>query len=185
MTGIAHEDVPAGRWLLRPPRPEEAAEALAMLTDPDVVQWNPAPAVVDEATARAWLERGRDWSSGGHATFSVVDPVSTRMLGNVSVHRIDREQAFAALGYRVAPWARRQGVATAALAAVSGWSFDRLGLARLELCHAVDNPGSCRVAEKAGFRLEGALRQSFVYGDGARHDEHLHGRLRTDPVPLL
>jgi hypothetical protein len=26
------------------------------------------------------------------------------------------------------------------------------------------------------------VRQSFVYGDGLRHDEHLHGRLATDVV---
>jgi RimJ/RimL family protein N-acetyltransferase len=107
------------------------------------------------------------------------------MLGNVSLHRIDREQALAAMGYRVAPWARGQGVATGALTALAGWAFERLGLARLEICHAIANPGSCRVAEKAGFQLEGMLRASFVYGDGERYDEHFHGRLRTDPAPML
>ncbi|MDQ1615779.1 MAG: hypothetical protein QOJ60_1718, partial [Actinomycetota bacterium] len=55
---------------------------------------------------------------------------------------------------------------------------------RVELYHAVANPASCRVAEKVGFRHEGTLRQSYVYGDGTRHDEHLHARLAGDRVRL-
>ena len=43
------------------------------------------------------------------------------------------------------------------------------------------NPGSCRVAERAGYLLEGTLRDSHRYGDGRRYDEHVHGRLTTDP----
>ena len=46
--------------------------------------------------------------------------------------------------------------------------------------HAVANPASCRVAEKAGFRLEGVLAQSHRYGDGVYHDEHLHARLAVE-----
>jgi RimJ/RimL family protein N-acetyltransferase len=51
---------------------------------------------------------------------------------------------------------------------------------RLELFHAVENTGSCRVANAARFRLEGTLRQSHRYSDGVWHDEHLHARLRSD-----
>lgn len=47
----------------------------------------------------------------------------------------------------------------------------------------LDNPVSCRVAERCGFRHEGTLRSSHRYGDGVYHDEHLHGRLASDPVP--
>jgi RimJ/RimL family protein N-acetyltransferase len=183
VTAIEHVELRAGPWQLRPPRVEEAADSLTMMLDPDVRQWNPAPLVVDEPSARAWLERGGDWSAGDHATFSVVEPDTGRFLGNVSLHRIDREQLWGAVGYRVAPWARGRGLATAALAAVAGWSFASLGLARLEVCHAVANPASCRVAERAGFLLEGTLRQALLHADGLRYDEHVHGRLATDPWP--
>jgi RimJ/RimL family protein N-acetyltransferase len=61
-----------GRLLLRRPRPEDAAGALMMLQDPEVVLWNPAPAVVDAETARAWCARGADWSDGTHATWQAV-----------------------------------------------------------------------------------------------------------------
>jgi RimJ/RimL family protein N-acetyltransferase len=50
---------------------------------------------------------------------------------------------------------------------------------RVELGHAVANTASCRVAEKAGFRLEGTLREANRIAEGFA-DEHLHARLATD-----
>ena len=56
---------------------------------------------------------------------------------------------------------------------------------RIELCHAVENVASGRVAEKAGFTYEGQLRRSFRYGDGVKHDELLWARLADDPAPEI
>ena len=65
------------------------------------------------------------------------------------------------------------------------WAFATVPLERVELCHAVENAASGRVAEKAGFTLEGRLRRSYRYGDGVRHDELLWARLADDPAPDL
>jgi len=173
------------RLLLRRPLEEDAADALAMLRDPEVVRWNPAPAVVDVETARAWCARGADWSDGTHATWQAVDRSTRRLVANCSVFAIDRDHATAKIGYRVAPWQRRRGVGSEVVAIVTQWSFDELGLARIQLEHAVPNVGSCRVASNAGFVLEGVLRSASQDGLGARHDDHVHGRLVTDPVPGL
>ena len=179
--GIEHVEIAAGQWQLRPPAPGEAAEALAMLTDPLTVRWNEAPSVVDLGSARAWCERGADWSDGSHATFSVLEATTGRYAGNVSLWRVDlADQRTAAIGYRTAPWARGRGVATAAVGAVTRWAFGALGIERIELPHAVDNGASCRVAEKCGYRAEGVLRGAYRAPDGTRDDEHLHARLSTD-----
>jgi RimJ/RimL family protein N-acetyltransferase len=61
-----------------------------------------------------------------------------------------------------------------------GAAFDVLDLHRVTLYHAVDNEASCRVAVRAGFQLEGRLRQGYRYGDGTYHDEHVHGLLAAD-----
>ena len=169
-----------GALLLRPPRRAEAADALAMLGDHEVAQWNPAPAVVDLPSARAWCDRGADWAAGGHATFSIVVASTGAYAGNISVFDLDLEQAVGSVGYRIAPEHRRRGVATSALAAVRDWVFQDVRLVRLQLFHAVPNLGSCAVAERCGFPLEGVLRSGSVFGDGERYDEHLHARLATD-----
>ena len=125
------------------------------------------------------MARRNDWSETDHASWAVADP-SGRLVGSVSVHKIDPDQADAEIGYWVAPWARRQGHAARAVVAASRFAFAQLGLHRLYLYHAVDNPGSCMVARAAGFAHEGTLRQSFRYSDGVYHDEHLHGLLVGD-----
>ena len=63
------------------------------------------------------------------------------------------------------------------------WAFGTLPVDRIELCHAVENVASGRVAEKAGFTYEGHLRRSYRYGDGRKHDELLWARLADDPAP--
>ena len=63
---------------------------------------------------------------------------------------------------------------------MAGPAFEVLGLHRLSLYHAVDNQASCGVALRAGFQLEGLLRQGYRYGDGNYHDEHVHGLLAAD-----
>lgn len=181
---IEHVEIAAGAWQLRPPDPREAEDALAMLADPLTRQWNDASDVVDLATARAWCERGADWSDGTHATFSVLDATTGRLAANISLWQVDLERSMsAAVGYRTAPWARGRGVATTALLAITGWAYDGLGIERISLPHTVGNDASCRVAEKAGYLLEGVLRGAWREPDGTRLDDHLHARLATDAPP--
>jgi len=164
--------------LLRPWRPADAAEVMRALRDPAIAQWNPSPGGADLSGARTWVERRGDWSGGDHASFAVTDPATGTLLGSVSLHRT--HDTDASIGYWTVAPARGRGIASRAVATATGWAFNQLGLQRVELCHAVANPASCRVAERAGYPLEGTLRQSHRYGDGRRYDEHIHGRLATD-----
>jgi RimJ/RimL family protein N-acetyltransferase len=180
MSAIDHAALSAGPYLLQPPAESEAEQALALLLDPDVAQWNPAPTVTTLDAARDWCRRGRDWSLGNHATWSVLN-ADGRLLANVSLWRIDQQdQRTGSIGYRTAPWARNRGVASHAVAAVTTFAFDTLKLDRIELHHAVVNVGSCRVAQKCGYAQEGVLRQSYRDVHGRRWDEHLHARLAID-----
>ena len=52
-------------------------------------------------------------------------------------------------------------MATTALLAVTGWAFGELGIERISLPHTVGNDASCRVAEKAGYLLEGVMRGAW------------------------
>jgi RimJ/RimL family protein N-acetyltransferase len=154
-------EISAGRFLLRPPSPHEAEDLYAMFEDPLTRMWNPNHhgdlQTVEEV--RAWCEKWADWNGGAAARFSIVDPAGGRLLGNITLRDVNRLTLAGSLGYNTAPWARGMGVATAALRGVADWAFGSLGLVRLELCHGVGNAASCGVARRAGFRLEGELRQ--------------------------
>ena len=177
-------EIVAGRYQLRPPSPRDIPDIMAISLDEDVRLWNPLASGADEEKAQAWVEKWTDFNGGQNALFCVYEATEGRLLGMVSLHKIDLEHSMGELGYRVAPWGRGRGVATVAVRAVTDWAFGALGLARMQLIHGVENPASCRVAEKAGFLLEGTMRSSYRYGDGKLHDEHMHARLATDPMPV-
>jgi RimJ/RimL family protein N-acetyltransferase len=179
-----YAELESDRLLLRPPTEDDAGATRRLLADDDIRRWNPGPDDTSEAALRTWCAGQGDWSNGSHATFWVFDRSAGDLLGTVSLFKIDHAQADAEVGYRVASWARGGGIATEAMGVLADWAFPALELVRVELFHAVANPASCRVAEKVGFRHEGTLRQSYVYGDGSRHDEHLHARLAGDRVPV-
>jgi RimJ/RimL family protein N-acetyltransferase len=93
---------------------------------------------------------------------------------------------------RLRPWraadadvARGRGMAAVAVDTACRRAFAALPVDRIELCHALENTASGRVAQKAGFTCEGRLRRSFRYGDGRKHDELLWTRLADDPVPVV
>jgi ribosomal-protein-alanine N-acetyltransferase len=171
--------VEADDLILREFQRADREDLLAAFADEDIARWNPGPTGPD--AVGDFMAGRNDWSAGSHASWAVAD-ASDRLVGAVSVHKIDGDQADAEVGYWTAPWARRRGVAAGSLAAATRFAFAELGLHRVYLYHAVENPGSCRVARAAGFLLEGTLRHSYKYADGLHRDEHLHARLSTDAV---
>jgi RimJ/RimL family protein N-acetyltransferase len=178
--------LPAGDLVLRSYVAADLSDLRAAFADPLVKTWNPGPSDDDESgtMAAAWMSERNDWSNGSHASWA-VGAADGRLLGSVSLHKIDHEQNDAEVGYWLAPWARGHGWGALAVAAAARFGFERLHLHRLHLFHAVENEASCRLATTAGFALEGLLRESYRFADGRYHDEHLHGRLADDPEPHL
>ena len=103
-------------------------------------------------------------------------------VGNVGVGSMEHRHGTGWVYYWVATAARDRGVATVALASIADWAFSEQGLYRLELGHRTNNEASCRVAQKAGFAIEGIERQKLKYGT-ERFDVETHARLRSDARP--
>lgn len=168
--------LPAGTVVLREYRRHDLEALIAMAADAEIRRWNFLPD--SETGARQWMRSCNDWSSGSHASWAVADE-QDGLVGTVSLHHLDLAGGDSQIGYRVAPACRGRGIGRLATEAGLRYGFD-LGLHRIECFHAVDNQPSCRLALAVGMRLEGLKRESYVYGDGRRHDEHVHARLATD-----
>jgi RimJ/RimL family protein N-acetyltransferase len=119
------------------------------------------------------------WSSDLIANWTVVDADSDELLAMISLDVETLRQA-GEIGYWCAPWARGQGVMSAAVRLVRDWAFDELELERLELTTDVDNYGSQRVAQAAGFRREGVMR-GYLTARTRRADDVLFGMKCDDP----
>ncbi|WP_433280156.1 GNAT family N-acetyltransferase [Micromonospora sp. CA-244673] len=165
--------------LLRPWRDDDAEALLAAYRDPVLRSWTRYP-VTTPAEARAFLRRSRQgWAADRRFSFAVLENTAEgeRLVANVVLKEVAPGQPAAEVGYWTAAPARGRGVAPRAVEAVTGWAFSRFaagGLTRLELLHQVDNPASCRVAEKSGYVFAEVLpaRPPFP------RDGHRHVRLR-------
>ena len=177
-------EITAGTLHLRPFGPADVDAVARACSDPEVQRWTRVPSPYGREDAVAFVERVAPalWESGEGAPFAVLDATSGDLLASVGLVRIDRRDALGEIGYWCAPWARGRGVTTQAVGAVCRWSFGALGLARVEWLAEVGNTGSRRVAEKAGFTVEGVLR-GRMSGKHGQADAWVGGLLATDPVP--
>ncbi|MER5202586.1 GNAT family protein [Streptomyces sp. NPDC002825] len=166
--------------VLRPWRMDDIAALVEVSRDPGLTLWA-SSAVDGEAQAAQWVQtQQQGWVSGDRRGFAVreVRPGSAdgRLAGSVVLKAAAPGRPVAEVGYWTAARARRRGMASRALEALTGWAFDTFGadgLQRLELLHQVDNPASCRVAQKSGYAFDSVLPAS---PPAFPHDGHLHIR---------
>ncbi|MEH0938111.1 GNAT family N-acetyltransferase [Micromonospora psammae] len=150
--------VSAPELVLRCWRDDDVAALLETYRDP-VLRARTRDPLVTAADARRWVARNRQgWASGRRFSFAVCEPEPAtgehRVVACVLLKDVVPGRAYAEVGYWTAASARGRAVASRALEAVTGWAFTRFaasGLTRLELLHQIDNPASCRVAEKTGY----------------------------------
>ena len=104
----------------------------------------------------------------GFTTFSSLDPDNGSVLFHITIGERDA-------------WGR--GLGTEATELMLGHAFDRLQLHRVGLTVFSFNRRAIRAYEKAGFRLEGRLREA-IKRDGRYWDELQMGALRDDWLTL-
>jgi ribosomal-protein-serine acetyltransferase len=102
------------------------------------------------------------WNQKTRFAFAVFDVSSGLFLGGVGLNQFNRNHNFANLGYWVRSSQTGRGVATAATLLAAQFGFEDLGLYRIEILTAVANVASQRVAEKAGAKREGVLRNRLL-----------------------
>lgn len=142
------------RLILRPPRPDDAPQVVALLNDWEVIKQTAAlPCPFTEADAAAWI--------AADAAQMVADRIVLRRL----ITRADDGTPLGAIDLferggepQVAYWIGRahwsQGFATEAAAPFVAHVFATTALPRLRAGIFVENVASARVLEKLGFRAE-------------------------------
>lgn len=158
--------------LIRPWAARDADAVYAACQDSDIQRWTavPRPYLREHATDYVTTSAAQAWADGTGAHLAVVDAGTDEVLGACGLITLDRTAGTAEIGYWIAPWARRRGVATAAARAVCRWALGSLGLRRVLWRAEVGNQASRLIAIRLGFRLDGTSRQSLRRGDGSYAD---------------
>jgi RimJ/RimL family protein N-acetyltransferase len=149
--------------------------------DPAIQRYTVVPENYEESHALEYARRAASGLAEGTALSLIIgDADSSELLGPVALRRVPADDRVWSVGYWVAPWARRRGVATTAVRLISSFGFDELGAQRIELQVEPENLASNRVAQRAGY-VRDPKRREFIEIKGRRHNVFVYTRLPDAP----
>lgn len=132
-----------------------------------------------ETDARLWLSIQKEQTrTGTGVVFAITGKDDGLLMGACGMELV-ADHRRGELGYWLGRDYWGKGYATEAAAAVVGWGFETLGLARISAARFSDNPTSGRVLEKIGMAREGVLRR-HAFRDGEFRDMVMYGILREE-----
>ncbi len=91
-------------------------------------------------------------------TFLMITKANEHLVGGIGLHRIDWTIPKFEIGYWCRSSAQGNGYVVEAVNAITDFAFSQLEARRVEIRADDDNTASWKVAERAGFDLEGTLR---------------------------
>lgn len=148
---------------------------------------------------RPWLQPWEATLPGGSGRWNVrgsirslLDQASARtampfilevdgaIVGQLTVSNIQYGAvSSASLGYWVSQSVAGRGYTPIAVAAVTDYCFNTIGLHRMEICIRPENQPSLRIVEKLGFRYEGR-RNRYIHIDGDWRDHFCFALVREE-----
>jgi len=182
------QTIAAGWLTLRPFTLADIPWVCEVLQDPVIQRFMqlPSPYRLEDAACHVEQEYIAGGDGGRRADFVAEDAATATPLGRVGLR--EGEPGAAEIGYWVDSRVRKRGVATAAVQAVCRWAVTTAGIEVIEWRCEAGNIASRRVAEKAGFLIEGTLRKRRLR-HGVRVDEWvgslLSNEVTADPPSSL
>ncbi len=166
---------------LRPFAPSDASGYAALNREPENVRWSASSAGMSETEALRSIEGtiAAGWRSGSTRRLAIIGPDGA-LAGTTALHNV--RNGSASLGIKLTAAARGRGLATRAVQLMIGYAFGPAGLQVLHWHAVVGNEPSRRLAERAGFQLEGTVR-GYSYADGVPADAWIFSLVRGDLRP--
>ncbi|GII76281.1 N-acetyltransferase [Sphaerisporangium rufum] len=166
---------------MRPLEPWQAEEFLAHIdrARETVDPWIPwASRSTDLASARATLQRYADLAARDAGRLYGVWLAGT-LVGGIMFVSFDTAAGTAELGCWLEPAGRGRGLITRAAERLIDWAVRVRGIHRITWLCRPENTASGDVARRLGMRLDGVLREEFLY-QGVRYDTQVWSLLAPE-----
>ncbi len=171
------------RLTVRSPRAGDGAEAHAAIVDSAErlrvwIPWAKPSNTVGEEEEIARKYRYK-FISREELWFYIFLKDSPTMIGMCALHSIDWDVPKFEIGYWIRTGYEGQGYVKEVVEGLTQFAFE-LGARRIEIRTDARNERSWRVAERAGYFLEGILRNNVRDVDGNLDDTRVYSKVRMD-----
>jgi RimJ/RimL family protein N-acetyltransferase len=173
------------RVVLRPYRAADAEQVFAAIDESrDRIRpwlpWADSHQTVDD-TRDFCLRSAADWILRTDLVLGIFDRADGRYFGGTGLHRPDWALRSFEIGYWLRSTAEGRGLITESVILLSTFAFEHLAANRVEIWCDARNDRSRAVAERAGFILEGRLRNVALDTDGKPTNSLVFSRIPGDP----
>lgn len=121
----------------------------------------------------------REYAEGVDGPWGVEYREMGRVIGSVHLMNLSAQHRKAEIGFVLSRPYWNQGLMSEAVARVLKYSFEHIGLHRIEGLPLVENRAGIRVLEKVGMRREGLLRD-YLFQKGAFGDCAVYAMLKGE-----
>ena len=168
------------RLILRRIAMRDAKDIFAYSKDAEVARHVLWSAQKDVSEARDYCRfMMKRYRSDLPSSWGIIQKQTNQLVGTIGYMDYSEDNASVEVGYSLARRRWNRGYMTEALAEVLRFSFEELGVHRVEAQHEVENAASGAVMRKCGMRKEGTLR-GRLYNKGRYVDVDLYAMLRED-----
>ena len=166
-------------FTLRELRLEDAASLLSMLTTEEVSRFISPPPTTVEGFEKfiQWAQHER--AAGNYACYAVVPNGLDTAIGIFQVRTLEPGFGMAEWGFALGSQFWGTNIFAEGARLVLGFTFDTIGVRRLEARAAIANARGNGALRKIGAVQEGVLRRSFLR-HGVHHDQMLWSILAED-----
>jgi RimJ/RimL family protein N-acetyltransferase len=170
------------RLLIRAPRLGDGTElnALVQTSVEELRPWMPwaTPVPTAEQSEMSLRKAIGRWNLREDLWLLLFVKETGKLIGGSGLHRINWEVPKFEIGYWVGRGFAGNGFVTEAVKRIAQFAFEDLRAQRVEIRCDDSNVRSARVAERAGFVLEGLLRNDSRGMEGELRSTRVYARIR-------
>ncbi|ADB33569.1 GCN5-related N-acetyltransferase [Kribbella flavida DSM 17836] len=133
----------------------------AAMDDPEVTRLTGSHEEISDERAREWLRTRKEQTD--RLDLAIVDRSTGDAVGEAVLNEYDPDNRSCNFRILIGPAGRNRGLGTEATKLIVGYGFEELGLHRISLDVFAFNPRAQRAYEKAGFVVEGRLRDALCW----------------------
>ncbi|MEV0803322.1 GNAT family protein [Kribbella sp. NPDC050281] len=183
MTDFATKPTLTGELVVLRPLDEGDYEPMAAaMADPEVARLTGSHGEIGEERAREWMRTRKDQTD--RLDLAIVDKATGAVVGEAVLNDWDPDNQCCNFRILIGPAGQGRGLGTEATRLIVGYGIEEIGLHRISLGVYAFNPRAQRAYEKAGFVVEGRLRDSLLW-EGQWVDEIVMSVLAPDWKALL